>query len=451
MLINFSVENFRSFNEEQTLNLIANKSQKGHEDHFVPIANTGQHALPLAIIYGANAAGKSNLVQAMAFAQAMVINGPGMLKQLALNQFRFSSKGTKPSSFEFRFMVSGQVFIYGFDVTPEEVISEWLVSVDSKGKKESDIFSRDRQEIKFGKINKIAQDGDASLEVLKALELLGARPDQLLLNIIVNLDKERRGAFLGKIVWWFKECLIILGPHSQFLTLLEYLDKDDHFREFSSKFLSNVGTGINGLHIDHLKINADELPKEFLDLLETVTSMDIPKAGSGVDVFRDPDDPTKVMRKNLTAKHSVSEKIYSLPFDEESDGTQRLLNLLPVMYHLRHNSRVYVIDEIDRSLHPLLSYAMLKFFVEHCSGADHQLIVTTHESYLLDRKLLRRDEVWFAEKDSQQQTHLHSLADMKIRKDTRIEKGYLQGRFGGIPFIGGMDRLNELIDCGSDQ
>ncbi|MCA9189830.1 MAG: AAA family ATPase, partial [Planctomycetales bacterium] len=169
--------------------------------------------------------------------------------------------------------------------------------------------------------------------------------------------------------------------------------------------------------------------------------------GPGMSLYLDPEDPSKVIRRNLAAKHAVGGHSFSLPFQEESDGTQRFLNLLPALFHLQTRCKVFVIDELDRSLHPLLAHALLRFFVESCPGACQQLIVTTHETHLLDQDLLRRDEIWFTEKDENQQTHLFPLTDMKVRKDLRIEKSYLQGRFGAIPFIGGMEKLKQLIEC----
>ena len=147
----------------------------------------------------------------------------------------------------------------------------------------------------------------------------------------------------------------------------------------------------------------------------------------------------------------IGQEQFSLPFGEESDGTQRLLHLLPALYHLKTACKVFVIDELDRSLHPLLTHSILDFFVTSCPGACQQLIVTSHETHLLDQNLLRRDEIWFAEKDEMQQTKLFSLADLGVRKDLRLERGYLQGRFGGVPFIHGMDRIRDLINCPSDE
>lgn len=124
-----------------------------------------------------------------------------------------------------------------------------------------------------------------------------------------------------------------------------------------------------------------------------------------------------------------------------------MLEPAAMLYHLSAGSKVYVIDELDRSLHPHLTYAFLKFFLESCPRAYQQVIVTTHEAHLLNQELLRRDEIWFVEKDKKQQTLLYSLADLNVRNNVRLEKGYLQGRFGAIPFIGDPRKLMDLITC----
>jgi len=448
MLINFSVENFRSFGAEQTLNLVAGKAQKGHEEHCVPISQTGQRVLRAGIIYGANAAGKSNLVGAIDFAQALIVHGAGPMKRIALNQFRFTDEEPKPSSFEFRFLVDNQVFVYGFDVTADEVTAEWLEATNEKGR-ETEIFQRTGQEISIGDLRKFGDAGAVSAEALKALKLLGTRPNQLLLNKIVDLDAERRGELLHRVVWWLTDCLTVIEPEASFAPMLEYLADNEDFRHFAAKFLSSVGTGIGELNVEQTEINADKLPKPVVESLQSVNEVEAIAVafGSGMSLYLKPDDPSTVIRRNLAAEHVVGDSSFALSFAEESDGTQRFLHLLPALYHLKNSCKVFVIDELDRSLHPLLSHALLKFFVEVCPGACQQLIVTTHETYLLDLDLLRRDEIWFAEKDERQQTQLFSLVDMGVRKDLRLEKSYLQGRFGGIPFIGGTDRLKDLVEC----
>lgn len=452
MLVSFSVENFRSFGEEQTLSLVASKAQKGHDSHCIPIGDTGERVLKANLIYGANAAGKSNLVRAIAFARDLILEGAGPMKRIALNRFRFTGDSTKPSSFEFRFLVDDELFVYGFDVTPEAVTAEWLAVVLSSGR-ECDVFSRKGEELTIADLKRYGEDGAVSREALQALELLGARPNQLLLNRIYDLSTERVGNLLNKVVWWFAECLTVIEPEASFGPLIELLDEDEHFREFAASYLSGVETGIGGLSVEQAEISAESIPKPVLEALQSINEVEVSGLvrGPGVSIYLDPDDPSRVIRRNLTASHRVGEKQYSLPFQDESDGTQRLLHLLPALYHLKTRCKVFVIDELDRSLHPLLSHSILRFFLEACPGACQQLIVTSHETHLLDQKLLRRDEIWFAEKDSAQQTRLTSLTEYGARKDLRLERGYLHGRFGGVPSIHGMDRVKDLIECPSDS
>lgn len=448
MLVNFSVENFRSFGEEQTLNLIASKAQKGHESHCIPIADTGEQVLRTSLIYGANAAGKSNLVRAIAFAHDLILEGAGPFKRIALNRFRFTKDSGKPSSFEFRFLVDGELFIYGFDVTPEAVNAEWLSRVGANGR-EHDVFTRDGEKLCFGDFKQFGEQGTTSRDALEALKLLGTRPNQLLLNKLYDLPQSRIGEILHKVVWWFAECLTVIEPDTSFSPMIDLLDKDQQFRKFAATYLSSVETGIGDLTVEQAEINAESIPKQFLDGLQSLNEVESASlaVGPGMSIHLDPKDPSKVIRRNLAASHHVGRSQFSLPFQEESDGTQRLLHLLPALYHLKNGCKVFVIDELDRSLHPLLSHSILQFFVNACPGACQQLIVTSHETYLLDQELLRRDEIWFVEKDNSQQTRLFSLAELGVRKDLRLERGYLQGRFGGVPSIHGMDRLRDLIEC----
>lgn len=404
-----------------------------------------QRALRTAVIYGANAAGKSNLVRAMGFVQDLIVEGAGPAKRIALQQFRFTNEPARPSSFEFRFMLGNRIYVYGFDITKDEVTEEWLEATNDKGR-EAEVFHRKGKEISFGDLKRFEQTTTASIEALKALETLGVRPNQLLLNKIVDLDEERRGELLNSFVFWFSECLSIIPPEASFGPILEYLDSNVGFRAFAGEFLSSIGTGIGDLTVEKNKINADRLPKQLVESLRDNDASPI-AVGPAMSLYLDPDDPTTVIRRNLASKHSIDGNDFSLSLDEESDGTQRFLHLLPALYHLKTRCKVFVIDELDRSLHPLLAHATLKFFVDSCPGACQQLIVTTHETHLLDQDLLRRDEIWFAEKDAKQQTHLYSLTELKVRNDLRIEKSYLQGRFGAIPFVGGLEKLMQLIEC----
>lgn len=447
MILDFSLSNFRSFGEIQSLNLIAGGKFKDHDNHCVPVPGTDKHVLKTTVIYGANAAGKSNLVRAIDLLREMVLNDIDPTKRISTNQFRFSKYSDQPTTLDIRFVAAGRVYQYGFEVGADSIVAEWLVTT-SDSNREVEIYTRNQQEISLGNLKILADDASISTGALKALKQLGARPNQLLLNKIVDLAHDKRGSLLDAVCWWFSSCLTIIEPTSRFGSLLSLLETNKDFRHFSEEFLSTIGTGICSLNIDQVEIDADHLPKEIIESLQQAGEMaaEFP-LGPGSDLRLESSDSTKVVRRNLMASHRIGNNDFSLSFFDQSDGTQRFLNLLPALFYLSNTCNVFVIDELDRSLHPLLSHRLLKFFTDACPGSCQQMIVTTHETHLLDQDLLRRDEIWFVEKDELQQSRLTSLSDMNIRKDMRIEKGYLEGRFGGIPVIGNTDRLMKFLCC----
>ena len=161
-------------------------------------------------------------------------------------------------------------------------------------------------------------------------------------------------------------------------------------------------------------------------------------------IFVDGSDKNTVKFRQINALYnSAAGDNVTLPLHEESDGSRQLLNLLPALYKLKMAGGVFVIDEIERSMHPILARKFIEYFLKAARGSNSQIIFTTHESTLLDLDILRRDGIWFAEKNEAGATQLYSLADFKVRNDLRIDKGYLQGRFGAIPFLGGIDHLIE--------
>ena len=252
---------------------------------------------------------------------------------------------------------------------------------------------------------------------------------------------------------------MILGAQHHTLETVEHLLIDRAFRDFSSQFLHRVGTGIGKLEIAETKREKglwDGAYSLYLDFLkkspaEPSSEKDIANrvVGSVLKMDRcvrfSDENPDQVVEQQLLAVHDAKNEKFSLPFSEESDGTQQLLHFMPVLSPSEPNM-VFVIDELDRSLHPLLCWELIRFFSESLPGARKQLIVTTHEAHLLDQELLRRDEYWFVEKDAAQQSRLVSLSDFNIRNDLQIEKGYLQGRFGAIPVIGSMRELERLLE-----
>ena len=441
MLISFSVSNYRSFGEEVTLNLVASNKLSDHRNHCVPIRETGQSVLRTAVLYGANAAGKSNLVRAMAFAQSLVVenrrSGP------TVERFQFAPQFEKlPSTFEFRFLAGSRVFTYGFDLQKSRIENEWLTVL--KGEDERVLFERDTAgETTVGSVERLFPDGLSLTKLLKNQSETPLRGNQLFLNRLSELPASAQGATLNAVVQWLTSSLVILPADYRAPDLLDRLQSDAAFRDFSAAFLRQVGTGIDELQVDESEIDAPS------NLTGIGQSMGMARGlrsdmSDDVDVRPSPDDPARLLLRTLSTYHTVNGAKYPLRFRNESDGTRQLLHLLPV---LADPATVFVVDELDRSLHPLMCQEFIRLFSESCPGARRQLIVTTHEAHLLDQDLLRRDEYWFVEKDAAHQSRLTSLADFNIRKDLQIEKGYLQGRFGAIPTIGSLEPLRRLLEC----
>ncbi len=450
MLVSFSVSNFRSFGEEVTLNMVASNRLTDHLNHRVPIGDTGQHLLRSAVLYGANASGKSNLIKAMEFAQRLITLPPHD-RHPGVDFFRFRpSPGREPSSFEFRFLLGSHIFAYGFDVLAHTILAEWL-TVSKTADDERVVFERDAKgKVVAGPVATKELSGDAALSaILTTLAKLSVRPNQLFLNLLSSFPEEILGETLASVIRWLTKDLVILNPNPRACDLLERLDRDERFRQFATQFLDRVDTGIGELDFERTKRECREYERDLIP--STDRDRESPYSDFGcagdTDEVIDPEDPTKVIVRRLLARHAVQQTRYPLPFSEESDGTQQLLHYLPVLFTPHDRSMVVVIDELDRSLHPLLCEELIRFFSENCEGATKQLIVTTHEVQLLSQDLLRRDEYWFVEKDKTQQSRLTSLCEFNIRNDLQVRKGYLQGRFGAVPVLGNTDELNRLINC----
>jgi AAA15 family ATPase/GTPase len=450
MLVSFSVENFRSFGEEVTLNMLASNKISDHESHLVRIGSTNQFLVRSAVIYGANAAGKSNLVKAIQFAQEAICNPP---ERRLYMPFRFVETGTekKPSSFEFRFLLEERIFIYGFDIVEGHYVGEWLSFLRGGDDHEEQIFERDASDtVKvFPDAERFFQS-DSIFTTLRAITQLPLRGEQLLLNRVASLPEGAQGPTLRAVIKWFNSTLITFSAQSRQSDLFDRLHSDRNFRTFCATFLNHAGTGVGGLQFSLREREGAEWEKQYLahfGKAGTGSRRFFPFMSGDTDILPKPDNADVVIERTLISEHHIAPRTYHLPFSQESDGTQSLLQILPILASAPEQPIVVVLDELDRSLHPLLCWEIIRFFSESCPGAPRQFIVTTHEAHLLNQKLLRRDEYWFAEKDRSQQTKLSSLDEYKIRNDLKIERGYLTGRFGAIPIIGGMQELEKLLEC----
>ena len=345
------------------------------------------------------------------------------------------------TSLDLLFVAAGTLYRYGVSVGEERIAEEWLVEVI--GSRARTIFERvtneaGEVEVQFGEVLNAS-------EKLKALKTVGGPPGQsFLATIRTNLDIEAQGQDLSSVIEWFAKTLVLVGAGEPIGPVAHLLFGSEEMMQFASEFLWAASTGVSRLEATREEISIGDLLRilpphswphvQDPKLAGRLTVVDL---GNGRELTIDRKEEGQFHSVSLQSVHEGG----SLEVSDESDGTRRLLDLLPALYNLNAHGGVYVIDEIDRSLHPHLILKFVEFFISRCAGQNRQLIMTTHESNLLDLDLLRRDEIWFAEKDERGATHLYSMSDFKVRTDHEVRKHYLQGRFGAIPFLGDLDRL----------
>jgi len=453
MLLSFSITNFRSFREEQTISMLASKRLRAAAEPLRcrEIPGTDEHALRVASLYGANGAGKSNLVQAISILRQLVLDGTPVGKRILRKPFLLDDESQdEPTVIELQFISRGEVFRYGVSYDENRIHEEWLSVYE--GGKEHNLFDRANTKdgavsVSLGPLSKCSASHPGKVE---SLAEVGARPNQLFLTQVVNLgDPVAQGPRFESVVRWFSTTLKIIEADAPFVSLAGKIATDHEFAEFAASFLREANTGISSLDVRTTEVSSSGLPTDLTEVLEKALD-DMPQDHSfsvgdaGEELFRESENKGSLKFRKIVALHDrETDEKTALPLDEESDGSKRLLNLLPALHRLVGEGGVFVVDELERSMHPMLARKFVEFFIKAGGNGNSQLIFTTHESNLLDLNLVRRDGIWFAEKDREGATHLHSLADFKVRNDLRIEKGYLEGRFGAIPFLGGIDHLIE--------
>jgi uncharacterized protein len=455
MLIQFTIQNFLSFRDEVTFSMVGVDSDTQHADHLSNNElGAGGSILPIAAIYGANAAGKSNLVKAISFVKELVVEGTRPEKSIPVSTFKLGDYSKKPSKFELIFTHQGSQYSYGFRLNKEQILEEWLYGIPQDRKKEVMYFERHTSltkketNIEFGSILKgRSQTKKESSKRQLNLEFIaeGTRHNQLFLTEAVD----RSVKDLMPIFNWFKKVLTIISAEANCDGLEIGVHGDESFTEFLSKFLKSAGTGIDSISAEKVKVDLDRqfssMHKSLKDKLSQGLDKNIEvmvENSRGGRSLLSRDDNGQITLIQLMTKHlSEDGQFVDFSLEEESEGTQRLINLIPSLFLLKQDSEIVIfLDELDRRLHPLLS----RYFVEtaiNCRAKGNQLIFTTHDTNLLDLDLLRRDEIWFVEKDAQGASDCYSLAEFKIRPDLKIEKGYLNARFGAIPFFGDIESL----------
>jgi AAA15 family ATPase/GTPase len=451
MLIRFTVENFLSFGHKEVFSLLPGKGSLKSHHKTKPVKGTS--VLKTAVIFGANASGKSNLIKSIEFGKKLVLKGTKAEQPITFDSFKLDKAArSKNSKIEYEIQYKNKNYAYGFVFNSREVVEEWLFEISKKS--EIRIFERTNSthfNLSFlKKTNK--------KEEIQFIEFIakGTPRNQLFLTQIRNTNVTENVSDIVdilNIIDWFQNALTVIHPNSRNVSKKFELLKNTNLQIMFAEMLEYFDTGVDGIEfqeIDFEKIGVPDEVKEDIvnDLLgdkseKTSAFLSNPQEDKYFVIIKG--DNNQLEAKVLKTKHKVNGGTFEL-FDlkEESDGTRRIMDLIPLILDFFKGDNVFIVDEIERSLHPNLIYDLFDFFLSKCENVSSQFIVTTHESTILTQKLLRKDEIWFTVKDKQGVSHLHSLEDYNIRFDKEVRRDYLLGRYKGIPKLGSRDVLTVL-------
>ena len=420
MLLELRVENYRCFAGEQALLMSASKDDELAQNVHGEDSAHGFRLLKSAVLYGPNGGGKSTLIRAAALMQHLVVDSASHYQAedpLPIEPFRLDPElASKPSRFEITFLHEGVRYQYGFSADSARVHEEWLLAFP--GGRAQTWFQRSEQGWHLGPNLKGEKQRITDL----------TRPNALFLSVAASLNQKQ----LSTVYAWFRNRLRIVADlpwPRRGVTMGEFTVRqashDDAFKERIVELLRAVDVGIEDLTVERRTLEESDLP----------------------------DDLQPAMRKQLMSSELELFRVHTLHraqdgtpvwFDlaDESAGTQALFELLGPWLDTVEAGLVVLVDGVFSNLHPMLTRHLLTWFhiTPRTSNAPAQVVMTTHDTSLLDRELLRRDQIWLLEKNAAGAAQLYPLLDYKPRKDEALQRGYLLGRYGGLPFLGERDR-----------
>lgn len=438
MLISFTFQNWMSFKGESYFHTIADDDYNLNKLKLYHLEKYKTDIIPTSVIYGANASGKSNFFKALAFVKEFIT-------QITLNNtievkpYIFDEETEHGESyFAVLLYVNGQMYHYEFVITKTEVIRETMVKIYLDDY--TVIYNRENGAITF----------DASLERQDHLQLIFriTRRSQLFLQACrIN----NRNDF-DEVYNWFADKLEIILPNQTLMPILPYF-KDDHpLHQEITKILSDLDTGIEDLTAVKQTAGNSGL---FLPISDVFKFMGTLQEGSFYRCFNPDNAQRMIIAKengkmylyNIGAVHTTKQgRTKIIELSQESEGVNRLFELLPIFApgNLENKGKTYLIDELDRSLHPIVVAALLELFFEHCDNSDgQQLIFSCNDVQLFDQYYLRKDQFWLVENDKDAGSKIFNIREYRQTKDDKaLRKSYLTGNLGGIPHIGTIGLLD---------
>lgn len=444
MLIRFIIKNLFSFKELTEFNMLPGRFNRMNY-HVYKSGNI--ELLKLNAMYGANGAGKSNLIKSLALLSEFV--GTGNLPiEFLVETFKFDKESRKKDVYLGVEFIKDEIpYYYGITINQGIITEEELLISGIDKKEDLTLFTRTDKmggkdlQLNFSK--EVMNDKEASLFplFLKNEVLERNKP------VLYHMASRKNKVFdpFKKALEWFTTDLVPIMPLSRPSGLPLQLELDKEFYDFASQVMQSFNTGIKAIKVDTIPIE-DFFGEEDKQQAERITA-ELKANPSKIRPFRTEHEEIlfvlngeKAFAKRLYFLHDTDGGIEKFTAAEESDGTNRLLDYLPAFYTAIKTKRIYLIDEIERSIHPLLIKELIKKF-SHDEFTKGQLIFSTHESNLLDQDIFRPDEIWFAEKNKGA-TEVYALSEFKEHHTIDIRKGYLNGRYGGIPFLGNLKDLN---------
>lgn len=423
MLVEFSVQNYLSFKEKNTLSLSA-AAIKEHVD--TNIFSIDKHdLLKGAVIYGANASGKSNFIRAMSTMRRLVLQSfeQSSTDELDITPFLLHTETENaPSFFEAVFLINNIRYRYGFEVDDKAVQAEWLFEAQKQAEKP--LFIRQ-------------QDG---IEVMKSFpegkDLEERTRDNALFLAVVD---QFNGRTSKQIMQWFNNFITISGlSHEGYKAVTFGMLEDKKTQPLLLDFYKQLDLGFDDLSTSKKPFDPRELPNDMPEALVK-------------QLITDLEDSYRIDIKTIHKKYDASNNVKgTIEFDmrsQESSGTNKLFNISGPVFDVLNEGGVLVVDELDASLHPLLTLAITKLFnSKEFNRNNAQLIFATHDTNLLYYGNYRRDQIYFVEKNQYGASQMYSLVEYKeegktIRKDRSFEKDYIEGRYGAIPFIGNLSNI----------
>lgn len=447
MIIRFIVENLFSFGERREFNLLPSPRYSRLSHHKYSLNSFD--FLKLSVIYGANGSGKSNLIKSISYLIDIILEEE-IPTRFNRHKFKFHQNiGDIEVLLGIEFISEGIPFVYALKLNEGIILNEELY-ISGVGKSD-DTLIFERSTTESGNVQtRFSSDFEEDTEsktLKKVIEKNLSKPEKPLLKLLSTLDNPYLSN-LEKAYKWFERTVQIITPASKPAALAHRIDKNKNFHKYANDIMCAFHTGIKNIGTESKSLreffgedNLGELDDLIDKVEETPNKMIGLRTRMGEEILLVKEDNEVIVKRLILEHEGINNQTAFFYLNEESDGTIRLLDYIPAFQDIISKEKVYIVDEIERSIHPLLIKELIKKFSEDLNSKG-QLIFSTHESNLLDQEIFRQDEIWFAEKEKNGCTDLYPLSEFKEHHTKNIRKGYLNGRYGGIPFLGNLQDLN---------